>query len=130
MTPAQRKAVAEALTGLKAQLQAKAPRKLEPTRTDEARVGADEDDQPLAEMEQAIASNRNKNDALMLARVEAALARLKADPDDFGHCLDCGDPIAAGRLKAMPYVELCIECQSKKDAAAGGPRRKHLTDFV
>lgn len=131
MTNAQRNQLKKALETLKASLKKKLPRAVEPTRHDEATAGIDEDEQPLAEMEQAIASNRNRNDALMMAKVDAALLRLKTDPDDFGNCRDCGDEILFARLKAMPYVELCVECQGKLD---GGPKvrqtRRSLTDYV
>src|SRR5215468_1580497 len=71
----------------------------------------DEDAAPLEEMNQVIASSRNKNDAVMLVKVRKAIARLDKDPDDFGNCTDCGDEILLKRLEAMPWVELCVECQ-------------------
>ncbi|MCE5184632.1 MAG: TraR/DksA family transcriptional regulator [Planctomycetaceae bacterium] len=30
-------------------------------------------------------------------------------------CLDCGKPIPAARLKALPNAIRCIECQNKKE---------------
>ena len=88
---------------------------LEPGRDDATAVGSDEDAQPLTEMSQAIASSRNRNRSAVLARVVAALARLDAEPDVFGLCVECEEPIAAKRLELMPYVELCVECQQAKD---------------
>ena len=81
-------------------------------------VGGDEDAQPLAEMSQTIASSRNRNRSAVLARVVAALARLDDEPDAFGLCVECEEPIAAKRLDLMPYVELCVECQQAKDGHA------------
>lgn len=101
---------------------------IEPARRDPTRVGADEDEQPLTEMLQVIASNRNRNRATELARIEAALRRIEEAPDDFGLCLECEEEIAERRLAAMPYVELCVDCQAKKDSPRGGTRR-HLTDY-
>jgi RNA polymerase-binding protein DksA len=46
-----------------------------------------------------------------LAQVEAALARL--DAGTFGTCTSCGRPIAEGRLEAIPWAALCIDCQRK-----------------
>jgi DnaK suppressor protein len=129
MTPAQRKAIEKQLKELEKQLAVKASRRLEPNADEDER--ADEDEQPLNEMNQAIASNRNKNDIVLLGKVRAALKRLKEDPDDFGNCTDCGDEVPLGRLKAMPWAELCVDCQGKKDVrAASTATRKHLTDFV
>lgn len=128
MTPAQRKTLEGLLKKLKAELGGKAARRLEPTRTDEVDVGGDEDEQPLAEMNQAIASNRNAFDAAVLGRVNAALERLADEPDDFGNCQDCGDEILFARLKAMPYAELCVDCQAKRDPKGRATRSK-LTDY-
>lgn len=129
MTPAQRKQVEKALHDAKRALLEKPKLEVEKNRVDDARAGGDDDAQPLAEMGQVIASNRNRNDAALAKRIDAALARLKSDPDDFGNCGDCGDPLPFKRLLAMPWAELCVECQTAKD----GPKRttrKSLTDFV
>ena len=129
MTPAQRSQLKKALQALEARLLGKGPRRVEPNRTGEAEVGGDEDEQPLNEMLQTIASNRNRSDAAMLALVRRALEKLGADPDSFGECEECGEEIALGRLKAMPYAELCVSCQAKRDPRTL-PTRKKLTDYV
>jgi DnaK suppressor protein len=116
------------LLDLKAEILAEGDIDLEPGRQDVTAVGSDEDAQPLTEMSQAIASSRNRNRSAVLARVVAALARLEADPEMFGHCTECEEPIPEKRLELMPYVELCVECQQATD----GPRRtgrRHLRDF-
>jgi DnaK suppressor protein len=41
--------------------------------------------------------------------VEEALGRLKAG--DFGDCQACGEPIAAKRLRALPWARYCLACQ-------------------
>jgi DnaK suppressor protein len=92
-------------------------------------VGGDEDEQPLNEMLQTIASSRNRNRELVLKRVQKALAKLAEDPDDFGACESCGEPILQKRLEAMPYAELCTDCQSARDDPRGLPTRKRLTDY-
>jgi DnaK suppressor protein len=130
VTDAQREELGKLLLGLHAELTGKTPLKIEPNRTDDAKVGGDEDEQPLNEMMQAIASSRNRNMDGVLARVVKALGKLRNDPDSFGECEDCGDALPYGRLKAMPYVEFCVECQGKKDKPKGGPTRKKLTDYT
>ncbi len=127
MTGAQRKAIAKALEELEKKLLAKGAVRLEPNAEEDER--ADEDEQPLNEMNQAIASSRNKNDVVLLRRVRAALKRLEDDPDDFGNCTDCGDEVPYARLKAMPWADLCVDCQTKKDKKPTATRR-HLTDFM
>jgi DnaK suppressor protein len=44
-----------------------------------------------------------------LVLVEEALARL--DDATFGTCVRCGQPIAPGRLEALPWAARCIDCE-------------------
>lgn len=129
MTPAQRNQFKKLLLALREELSGKGPKRIEPNRTSEAEVGGDEDEQPLNEMLQAIASNRNKNSEGVLIRVEKALRKLADDPEEYGVCEECGEDVALGRLKAMPYAELCVTCQGGKDAPRGRHTRKKLTDY-
>lgn len=46
-----------------------------------------------------------------LASVERALARMEAGT--YGICVNCGEPIAPARLRALPAAELCIRCAEK-----------------
>jgi len=117
------------LLALKAEILAEGDVAIEPGRQDPTAIGADEDDQPLAEMSQAIASSRNRNRSGVLGRVVAALARLDADPDSFGLCTECDEPIPAKRLELMPYVELCVDCQQAADGKRATGGRRHLRDF-
>lgn len=47
----------------------------------------------------------------LIERINAALGRL--DQGTYGLCTNCGRPIDPERLKALPYVELCIECATQ-----------------
>jgi len=51
------------------------------------------------------------NDRELLNRIEAALKRISEK--NFGQCTVCKKPIAAARLKALPYVETCLKCQEE-----------------
>jgi DnaK suppressor protein len=42
--------------------------------------------------------------------IDEAIQRLI--DDDYGKCLECGGPINAERLKAIPYAQYCIRCKS------------------
>ncbi|GAA4155803.1 TraR/DksA C4-type zinc finger protein [Gryllotalpicola daejeonensis] len=46
-----------------------------------------------------------------LAATDAALGRLAAGT--YGICVNCGRPIAPGRLEARPTAELCIVCAER-----------------
>ncbi len=117
------------LLALKAEILAEGDIAPEAARQDATAVGNDEDAQPLAEMSQSIASSRNKNRSGTLGRVQAALARIADDPESFGLCVECEEPIAAKRLELMPYADLCVECQQAKDGPRRQTGRRHLRDF-
>jgi len=89
----------------------------------------DEDAAPLAEMNQVIASNRNRARAQELQRINEALVRMREDPEDFGICEQCEDPIPVRRLELMPWVTLCAKCQGAREDDGRGGTRKHLTDY-
>ena len=44
-------------------------------------------------------------------RLRDALARLR--DGDYGTCVECGEPIAPARLRAMPEVQTCVRCQDR-----------------
>jgi|SRR5579862_4380723 len=50
-----------------------------------------------------------------LQEIDDALARILEGT--FGLCEDCGHPIPAARLEAIPYARLCISCKSREEAA-------------
>lgn len=129
MTAAQSAKFLKQLLQLERELSGKGPHKIEGNADVAGVVGGAEDEQPLNEMLQSIASSRNRNLEGMLVRVRKALAKLRERPDDFGECEECDEEIAPKRLEAMPYAELCVACQSKRDPSKGGPTRKKLTDY-
>jgi DnaK suppressor protein len=129
MTPAARDRHRQRLLALKAEILAGGDIELEPGRQEATAVGSDEDAQPLAEMSQAIASSRNRNRSGVLGRVVAALARLDADPEAFGLCVECDEEIPAKRLDLMPYADLCVDCQQARDGGRPTGGRRHLRDF-
>lgn len=128
MTDAKRKELQARLLALSGELSKKTPKRLEPSPGAQGEV-TDEDEQALNEMLRSIASNRNRNDAALARRVELALEKLGERPEEYGVCEECGEDILLARLRAMPYVELCVECQGKRDGPKGLPTRRRATDF-
>lgn len=49
----------------------------------------------------------------MLYAIEEALKHI--EDKTYGICVKCEKPIAKNRLMAIPYANLCVECQSKED---------------
>jgi len=90
----------------------------------------DEDETPLTEMNQIIASNRNRARTAALLALDEALARMTRDPEAFGVCETCDEPIAERRLVLVPQAILCHTCQAEDEAKnKPGQTRKHLTDY-
>jgi DnaK suppressor protein len=56
-----------------------------------------------------------------LSDIEDALDRLQNGT--YGICEECGEPIAEGRLKAMPFAKVCVECKSKDERERGVRKR-------
>jgi DnaK suppressor protein len=129
MTPKERQKLRAALQQLRARLLATDPAKIEPNRQDPATAGvADEDAQALSEMMQVLASQRNKGQAELLARLDRALRKADEAPDDLGLCEECEEPIPLKRLALMPYAELCAGCQAAREPKRAATRR-NLTDY-
>jgi DnaK suppressor protein len=54
-----------------------------------------------------------ETDGRLLAAIDEALARI--DASTYGICVNCGAQIAPGRLEAMPWATLCIDCKRKEE---------------
>jgi DnaK suppressor protein len=129
MTPKRRAALRVALTRLRAGLLASGPAKIEPNRRDPASTGvSDEDAQALSEMLQVLASQRNRGQADLLGRIDRALRKIDVEPDEYGVCEACEEPIAPRRLDLMPYALRCAGCQARDEPRHAATRRK-LTDY-
>ena len=66
------------------------------------------------EREKDLSIEQNVRD--LLQKIDRALKRM--EERTYGICERCGKPIEKARIKALPYVDLCI-----KDAQARSPRR-------
>jgi DnaK suppressor protein len=71
-------------------------------------------DQATGNNEVHIALKLKATDAKILQAIEEALIRI--DKGTYGICRDCGEPIAAPRLKAIPWTRVCIICKEKQNA--------------
>ncbi|MSQ03484.1 MAG: TraR/DksA family transcriptional regulator [Myxococcales bacterium] len=90
----------------------------------------DQDQSPLVEMGQTIASSRNRARAEQLLRIDVALRRLANDPEAFGLCTSCGEPIPARRLALLPFAIQCVPCQNGAEDAGKSRNRRKVTDYV
>ena len=63
--------------------------------------------------EREIAVHNLDRDSALVQRLRSAIARL--NDGSYGVCLQCEEEIAPKRLKAIPWAELCIQCQEAAD---------------
>ena len=56
---------------------------------------------------------RATDEQKMLYMIDEAMKRIK--DGTYGSCLQCGKSISPRRLAALPYSELCINCQKSND---------------
>jgi DnaK suppressor protein len=64
-------------------------------------------------------------ESVLARRLRTAIDRIKDGA--YGICLQCEEEIAPKRLKAIPWAELCIDCQEMADDLAS--QKKRITDF-
>jgi DnaK suppressor protein len=70
-------------------------------------------DQASGNNEVHIQLKLKQTDAKILQAIEEALERLQRGT--YGVCRDCGEPIAAARLNAIPWTRVCIVCKEKQN---------------
>jgi len=129
MDPSDVPALRQVLLATRSALEAEGPARVH-AESEVVPSANDEDEAPHREMDQSIASARNRARADRIAAIDQALARLADDSDAFGVCSTCGDDIAPRRLALMPFVRLCVSCQTAADGAPGGRHtRKKVTDY-
>jgi DnaK suppressor protein len=69
-------------------------------------------DQASGNNEVHIQLKLKQTDAKILQAIEEALFRM--EKGTYGICRDCGEPIAAARLEAIPWTRVCITCKQKQ----------------
>ena len=77
------------------------------------------DNSPFADEVDEIQANEGREigfatRTLLVERVHKLRNALEHLRDgDYGTCIECGEPIAAARLRALPEVETCVRCQDR-----------------
>jgi RNA polymerase-binding transcription factor DksA len=54
----------------------------------------------------------------LLIDIDEALRTLYKEPDRYGKCSNCGNPIAYERLDIVPWARLCVDCQRTHEETA------------
>ena len=63
--------------------------------------------------EREFSLGRATDEQKMLYMIDEAMKRV--DDGTYGYCLQCNKPISSKRLIALPYSELCIDCQKANE---------------
>ena len=71
-------------------------------------------DQATGNNEVHIQLKLKQTDAKILQAIEEALWRI--EQGTYGVCRDCGEPVAAARLNAIPWTRVCITCKEQQSA--------------
>ena len=61
-----------------------------------------------------------------LRQIDEALRRLESG--SYGACAECGGEIAEARLKAVPFAQLCRECQEAQEERVHEEERARAAD--
>ncbi len=130
MTPDELRAVHDALHRLRNELVAAGDHEVAAEWDDNVASNRDQDQSPLVEMGQTIASSRNRARAEQLIRIDGALRRLAEDSAEFGLCSSCSEPIPARRLALLPFATQCVPCQNGSEGAGKSRHRRKVTDYV
>ena len=116
----QRLAEDETLSGLREQLEEKRAEianksklALEEIRQENERGGRDTGDESTEQQETTDMMRHKDREKKYLTKINQALERL--GDGTYGECMECGEPIPEGRLKARPAAVLCIECKERKE---------------
>jgi len=73
----------------------------------------DEIDSATQNVDKEMLFELTDNEKAVLDAIDAAL--VKIDKGTYGDCENCRKKIAEPRLKAIPWVRYCIDCQSKAE---------------
>jgi len=109
----------EQIDSLKAALQNKRSELARSIRSQSSQLNVCEGEHELVDRMQSM-SRRDEAVAFLetlthtLASVDAALLAMKEG--SYGTCAECGEPIAARRLQAIPWASHCIRCQAMLDS--------------
>lgn len=70
-------------------------------------------DRALSTMTRDLSYRLTTGERDVLKRIDDALDRI--DKETYGDCLNCGKKVQQGRLTAVPWARLCIDCQELQD---------------
>jgi len=110
------KTARETLETMKRQLLAEIQQDIKQGRESSKDEGMDTYDLASEEREREINFILTDRDRGKLQAIEDALDRI--EEGSYGVCESCESEIAEGRLQAMPFTRLCVQCQADRETEA------------
>ncbi|MBZ0272041.1 TraR/DksA C4-type zinc finger protein [bacterium] len=80
----------------------------------------DEVDFATAEQNESLSLRLRDREAVLLAKIDETLDRIRNGDDDFGYCERCGNEIGIQRLLVRPVATLCIRCKEEQEKIEAG----------
>ena len=115
------KSARETLLEMKQQLLEEIRHDLKQGREASKDEGMDAYDLASEERDREISFILSDRDRGKLQAIEDALERI--EEGSYGVCESCESEIAEGRLQALPFTRLCVQCQSDREVEAKQNRR-------
>jgi DnaK suppressor protein len=115
------KSARETLLEMKKQLLEEIRHDLKQGRESSKDEGMDAYDLASEERDREINFILSDRDRGKLQAIEDALERI--EEGSYGICESCDSEIAAGRLQALPFTRLCVQCQADRETEAKQSRR-------
>ena len=115
------KSARETLLDMKKQLLEEIRHDLKQGRESSKDEGMDAYDLASEERDREISFILSDRDRGKLQAIEDALERI--EEGSYGVCESCESEIAEGRLQALPFTRLCVQCQSDREVEAKQNRR-------
>lgn len=109
---------AKQLQGIKQKLQERRSELVQDTQgwSNEDDVGSasgDEGDLASAATTADITFSTRAREVELLGAIDEAIEKI--EKGTYGKCIECEEQIPVARLEALPFAELCIDCQEKVD---------------
>jgi len=83
----------------------------------------DAEEQSVADFVQEIDFTLMQMKSETLAKIDEALRRV--EQGRYGTCVECGEPISEARLRALPFADLCRDCQQGRELQLAEERAAH-----
>ena len=71
-------------------------------------------DMAASETDASMQIRLHQTDGKLTRAIEDALTRIRNE--EFGICEECGQPISAARLEAVPWTRWCRDCKERQDS--------------